>query len=93
MKKSNPARARSRTLQKVTPVAAAVAAVLCAPGAVFAQAAAPAAPDEVVTITGIRRPAGAGGFKPGSRPPFAGLQKTNFVPPEPPRRRGSSSII
>lgn len=55
MKKSNPARARSRTLQKVTPVAAAVAAVLCAPGAVFAQAAAPAAPDEVVTITGIRR--------------------------------------
>jgi len=50
---SNSARARSRTLQKVTPVAAAVAAVLCGHGAAFAQAA--AAPNEVVTITGIRR--------------------------------------
>lgn len=54
MKNSKPARARSRTLAKVTPVAAAVAAVLCAPGGVFAQAAAPAQSD-VVTITGIRR--------------------------------------
>ncbi len=55
MKTSKPARSRSRTLVRVTPVAAAVAAVLCGPGAVFAQAASPAAPDDVVTITGIRR--------------------------------------
>ncbi len=54
MKHSKPARNRSRTLTRVTPVAAAVAAVLCGPGAVFAQAAAPA-PSDVVTITGIRR--------------------------------------
>jgi hypothetical protein len=41
----------------------------------------------------IRPTTGPGGFKPGSRPPFGGLQKTNFVPPEPPRRRGSSSVL
>ncbi|HUR54483.1 MAG TPA: HEAT repeat domain-containing protein [Gemmataceae bacterium] len=42
----------------------------------------------------IRPPAGPmGGLKPGSRPPFAGLQRTNFVPPDPPRKRGSSSGV
>ena len=55
MKISKPSRARSRTFQQFTPVAAAVAAVLCVPSAVFAQAAAPAAQNDVVTITGIRR--------------------------------------
>jgi hypothetical protein len=36
-------------------------------------------------------PGPMGGFKPGSRPPFAGLQKTSFIPPDPPRKRGSTN--
>ena len=51
MKKSNAAHSRSRSLLQATPVAAAVAVLLC--GAEFAQAQQAAA--ETVTITGIRR--------------------------------------
>ncbi len=56
MNSSNPARSRARVLMQATPVAAAVAALLCGVGAVQAQQAAGAAPAaDVVTITGIRR--------------------------------------
>ena len=56
MKNSYPARNRSRVLIKATPVAAAVAALLCSTGVAQAQTAAPAAaPAEVITVTGIRR--------------------------------------
>ena len=56
MKNSYPARNRSRVLIKATPVAAAVAALLCGHGLAQAQTAAPAgAAAEVITITGIRR--------------------------------------
>lgn len=56
MKSSTPARSRSRLLIKATPVAAAVAAALYGPGAALAQTSGAAAtPNEVVTITGIRR--------------------------------------
>jgi iron complex outermembrane recepter protein len=57
MKKPSPARASARTLLKASPVAAAVAVALLSPGAALAQqqGAAPAAANQVVTVTGIRR--------------------------------------
>ena len=54
MKNSNPARSRPRTMLQATPVAAAVAALLCGPGLAQAQQAG-AGVSDVVTITGIRR--------------------------------------
>jgi iron complex outermembrane receptor protein len=50
MKKLNPARSRSRQALRATPVAAAVAVLLCTGEFAFAQQAA-----ETITITGIRR--------------------------------------
>ncbi len=56
MNSTNPARSRARVLMQATPVAAAVAALLCGAGAVHAQQAAGAAPAaDTITITGIRR--------------------------------------
>lgn len=59
MNRFTPSRSRSRAVLQATPVAAAVAVLLCSAGAVQAQqAAAPAAaaaPDQVITVTGIRR--------------------------------------
>ena len=50
MKKLNPGRSPSRALLQATPVAAAVAALLCSSGVAQAQQA-----DQTVTVTGIRR--------------------------------------
>lgn len=50
MKRSHPARRTTRAVLQATPVAAAVAALLCSAGVVHAQQV-----DQVVTVTGIRR--------------------------------------
>jgi iron complex outermembrane receptor protein len=57
MKNTPPVRQPALALLRATPVATAVAALLCSAGLAQAQQAAPAAssPTEVVTITGIRR--------------------------------------
>ncbi len=57
MNRFTPSRSRSRAALQATPVAAAVAVLLCSAGTVQAQQAAPAAaaPDQVITVTGIRR--------------------------------------
>lgn len=55
MKSSDSLRRPSRALLQATPVAAAVAALLCSSGAAWAQQVAPATTTDTVTITGIRR--------------------------------------